>query len=82
MIYKLVTLKLSLISIVRLLFLDGLIVNLNKKAKKPITFLYFVSSFLFTIQYIGLGMISLNLGNGAWGEQTLSVCVKHLKEQS
>ena len=47
MIYKLVTFKLSLI--VRLLFLDGLIVNLHKKAKKARTFLYFVSSFLFTI---------------------------------
>ena len=56
MIYKLVTLKLSLISIVRLLFLDGLIVNLNKKAKKPITFLYFVSSFLFMIHRPGYDM--------------------------
>ena len=49
MIYKLVTFKLSLISIVRLLFPDGLNVNLNKKAKKARTFLYFVPSFLLTI---------------------------------
>ena len=50
MIYKLVTFKLSLINIVRdFLFLDGLSVNLNKKANKARTFLYFVSSFPFTI---------------------------------
>ena len=34
MIYKLVTFKLPLISRVRLLFLDDLNVNLNKKVKK------------------------------------------------
>ena len=50
MIYKLVTFKLSLISIVRLLFLDGLNVNLNKKTKKARTSLYFVSSFLFAVK--------------------------------
>ena len=50
MIYKLVTFKLSLISIVRLLFLNGLNINLKKKAKKSKTFLHFVSSFLFTIE--------------------------------
>ena len=50
MIYKLVTFKLSLINIVRdFSFLDGLSVNLNKKANKARTFLYFVSSFPFTI---------------------------------
>ena len=80
MIYKLVTFKLSLISIVRLLFLDDLNVNLNKKAKKARTFLYFVSSFLFTIQaWVRYVLI---YSNGALGEQTLSMCVKHLKEQS
>ena len=80
MIYKLVTFKLSLISIVRLLFLDDLNVNLNKKAKKARTFLYFVSSFLFTIQaWVRYVLI---YSNGALGEQTLPMCVKHLKEQS
>ena len=49
MIYKLVTFKLSLINIVRFLFLDGLNVNLNKKAKAR-TSLYFVSSFLFAVK--------------------------------
>ena len=57
MIYNLVTFKLSLISKVRLLFLDGLIVNLNKKAKKPITFFYFVSSFLCTIYRPGYDIV-------------------------
>ena len=80
MIYKLVTFKLSLISIVRLLFLDDLNVNLNKKAKKARTFLYFVSSFLFMIQaWVRYVLI---YSNGALGEQTFSMCVKHLKEQS
>ena len=49
MIYKLVTFKLFFI-IVRLLSLDGLNLNVNTKAKKARTFLYFVSIFLFMMQ--------------------------------
>ena len=56
MIYKLVTFKLSFISTARLLFLNGLNVILNTKAKKVRTFLYFISSCLFTI-YPGLNLV-------------------------
>ena len=57
MIYKLVTFKLSFISAVRLLFLDGLNINLNKKVKKVRTFLYFVYN-------IGLGDEACVMGPG------------------